>query len=374
MIGFDEMMQNKIIIGITTYNRLHILRRMADSLYSSLSGVEYDIVVYDDASTEYGEYELRRVFPDAKKIHRQEHNIGSDLNIFFMYEDFVRNYDEDCILVNADSDLIFKRTWVNDMLECFQKTDGVLSLFNAKSHSVKECIDDSFCEKELYGSAGVVFSYSLMAELLNKDNPYVISPQLVREKGGDISWCASLQKMKKRLMCINQSLVQHIGIDGYNSDKTNFDYGVGFCVDSNINGQILNDTLEDISSSKRKKTHFQLFPYALVPYNSSIIIYGGGSIGADYLFQIKRTKYCRILAIADKNYDGSISGMIHPSQIIDYTYDYIIIASITENVILSMMDELVKYGIDMCKVIKTEANVVELMRERERIIPEKFMV
>lgn len=52
--------------------------------------------------------------------------------------------------------------------------------------------------------------------------------------------------------------------------------------------------------SRRRATSF-LFPFDLVPRGSKIIIYGAGTVGKDYMEQLKKLDYCDVVAWIDKN-------------------------------------------------------------------------
>lgn len=72
-----------------------------------------------------------------------------------------------------------------------------------------------------------------------------------------------------------------------------------------------------------------LFPYEKVPFHSKILIYGAGTLGQDYLRQMRLTQYCEVIAIADRNYSQyppMIVPVISPEQIHEFTFDYAVVA------------------------------------------------
>lgn len=219
-----------ITVGITTYNRIEVVRKMAKSLYDSIGIEECNIRIYDDCSSEYGVEELKELFPSAVKIFRQSKNMGADLNTWFMYIDFLNSSDN--YFFNADSDLIFDRFWIQKGLENLKYTDGVLSLFNTKNHpSIKE-FNESLCIKQHVGAAGTLFTRGcielIVNELKNTSHDSI-----------DWRWCKVLNDNKKNIYVLNKSAVQHIGFWGQNSDVYTYDYGVGFEVNSLVNAKIL---------------------------------------------------------------------------------------------------------------------------------------
>lgn len=97
-----------------------------------------------------------------------------------------------------------------------------------------------------------------------------------------------------------------------------------------------------------------LFPYEKVPVSSKILIYGAGNLGQDYLLQMQITKYCEVVAMADKNfknYPSLIVPVIDPETISEWEFDYIVIAlraAVAEEEILRVLR---KQGISDEKVI-----------------------
>ncbi len=312
-----------VTIGIPTYNRINTLVRMADSLHESNLPVSCHVRIYDDASTEYNEKELRDIFPEAESICRHSENLGADGNMRYMYEAFLRT--EDKYFFNADSDLIFRKDWLKVLMRAIKGTDGLISAFNTSFH---ECVGNSICHdgirivrKKSLGAAGTLFSRNSLVEIMNN---------LDKEASNafDWRWSKAFQDCGYNLWAVEDSVVQHIGFSGFNSDGTRFAFGSGFQIDSNTNGQILNDTLLEISEqsqTRKNKMLVAVFPFSDIPRDSNIIIYGAGLFGNQYLKQIELTHYCNVIAVADKNFE-TLDSVINPATIGQYSYDYIVIA------------------------------------------------
>ena len=45
-----------------------------------------------------------------------------------------------------------------------------------------------------------------------------------------------------------------------------------------------------------------LFPFEKIPKGSTILIYGAGILGQEYLKQILISNYCKVVGFVDKNY------------------------------------------------------------------------
>jgi len=224
-----------LTIGIPTYNRRKLLELMASSLYESDISIPHNIRIYDDCSTEYGIEELRKIFPTAASIKINEVNLKADKNTYQMYHDFLSTSDQ--LLFNADSDLVFSKDWLNTTLRLFEKTNGILSVFNANTHESYKTIDDELCLKKTIGAAGTLFHRDRISEFLSN----IDSPDTLKE----IDWRFSeyFANFGIPIFCVKNSLVQHIGYVGQNS-KYYFDFGRNFKVETGNQGQIINDILE----------------------------------------------------------------------------------------------------------------------------------
>lgn len=311
-----------LTIGITTHNRFAILEKMAKSLYDSKLSSPYCIRIYDDASTEFTIDDLRQIFPNAITIIQNEKSVGADKNSYLMYEDFLKSNDD--YLFNADSDLIFRSDWLERGLKLLNKSDGVLSLFNARiTKSVK--ISDYFVEKEKTGAAGILMTRKCVNQIMNN---FKYQDLVGKVPLFDYKWCAYLRSRGTRILSVKESLVQHIGINGQNSDFRNFDYGIGFKVDSLNQGQIFNDLLMDISINQGKiPTNNNLFPFAKVPMGSNVIVYGYGQVGLNYVNQIKISNYCNLVGVVDKGWkEKKVREVKSPKNIKKWNFDYIVIA------------------------------------------------
>jgi hypothetical protein len=225
-----------ITIGITTHNRLDILKKMAWSLYQSNLSVAHNIRIYDDHSDEFDIAELQKLFPNAASIKVNKKNIKADKNTFQMYKDFLNT--SDTYLFNADSDLIFRNDWLDKALKFIKKTSGILTLFNAYTHKLCEEADDDLCIKRTIGCAGTLLRRERVEELVNHID------SLKNAKGLDWQFSRYFNNADIPIYCVKNSLVQHIGYTGQNSSYS-FDFGKNFKIESVEQGQIINDILEN---------------------------------------------------------------------------------------------------------------------------------
>lgn len=311
----------KVLIGITTYNRKTILDMMSQSLYESNLSMAHSIRVYDDNSTEYGEEEIRKLFPDAEKITVRKINVGADANTWGMYCDFLGS---DCdYFFNADSDLIFSKNWLENGLRFLEDTDGVISLFNTPLYDAVEEKGDIIVKK-IFGAAGTLFSRECINELVEANNAGVFSPDFI-----DWGFCKYFNEQGKKLYCTKKSYVQHIGLYGFNCDTKGFAYGDYFVVDSLHNGQAINDVLCGFEETRKTNVNVQgyyLFPFDKVMKNSRVLIYGAGKVGKDYVRQIEQSRFCKLVAVLDRRFDNKT--VFAPEKISEFEFDVIIIATV----------------------------------------------
>lgn len=89
--------------------------------------------------------------------------------------------------------------------------------------------------------------------------------------------------------------------------------------------------------------------------NRNIIVYGAGNVGKDYIRQIIREKLCIDYIWVDKNYALKEEWMgVNVSSlddVLNYPFDYVIIAVYNEKVMYEIKEELVELGIDIQKII-----------------------
>jgi glycosyltransferase involved in cell wall biosynthesis len=225
----------KVTIGIPTYNRKELLVVMATSLYKSELGDAVNIRVYDDCSTEYDLLFLKKLFPTHKTITINSKNCNADKNMYQMYVDFITTGDD--YFFSADSDIIFNKNWLVKGLELFKRSDGVLSLFNANSHISYKNIDSELVLKWTIGAAGTLFSRQRVLEILEQFDT------IDKVSSFDWQWSHYFKSKAIPIYCVTNSLVQHIGYHGQNSNLY-FDIGRNYKIESVEDGQLMNDILE----------------------------------------------------------------------------------------------------------------------------------
>jgi hypothetical protein len=240
----------KITVAIPTFNREKTLRRTALSL-SLVEGIsECNIRVYDNCSSAFNLGLLREMFPSAKSIFIQPHNLGPDFNTSYMFADYLKSGDD--LFFNADSDMLYHPHVIRMIQTNFKNSSGVMSMYHSFRHKVwrkKHLGHDSFLLKKKVGTAGCVFSKELLSDI-------IYNAETTRSFDWDCFHY--LAKNKIRIWVPTQSYMQHIGgIDGVSSNEDNFDFALGFLPGNHQNEQLLKDYIKELYVSNLKKKFYK---------------------------------------------------------------------------------------------------------------------
>ena len=103
---------------------------------------------------------------------RREKNLGSSNNMRQMYIDFLETGDD--VLVNCDSDMIFRSDWITKVFQLLSSTEGVLGLYNSSQHLPLDHIKigmEKFVRKESLGAAGTVFTREIVQNIVENVKP-----------------------------------------------------------------------------------------------------------------------------------------------------------------------------------------------------------
>lgn len=123
---------------------------------------------------------------------------------------------------------------------------------------------------------------------------------------------------------------------------------------------IFNNMPKQVSASKEKNAFDRfVFPWKHVACDSRIIIYGAGEVGRQYLKQLEMTRYCSVLAVADKRKDSikDVNAMvILPGDIKEFSYDKILIAIENQRIAEEIKGELFALGYDEAKIVWASPN------------------
>lgn len=111
---------------------------------------------------------------------------------------------------------------------------------------------------------------------------------------------------------------------------------------------------------REKEQYF--FPFGQIPQNADIVLYGAGGVGVKYFSQIKRTKYCRLVLWADRNYlNLRKQGLpVHaPEMIAKVNCDFVVIANASKQIREEIAGSLISMGIRKEKIVMGEEDAWE---------------
>ena len=208
--------QPRIMIGIPLHNRRGYVKFHSKVVTQYNNINSKDIFIFDDASTEYDEVQLRKWY--GKDIHyfRSTTRLKADKNTRALFTHFAKsNYD---ILLTLDSDLILDNQWKQFIYDNIDKS-GVLSLYhsNIGHHKTFNC-NGNICQKRSMGNAGAVMTKSIVIEMLKHHTSHMF----------DWGWVAYFKKRGINMYVPKNSLVLHYGKIGQNNGCNTQELARGF--------------------------------------------------------------------------------------------------------------------------------------------------
>lgn len=122
-----------------------------------------------------------------------------------------------------------------------------------------------------------------------------------------------------------------------------------------INYSLMGEKFKTGRVLERNREAFQYrFPYHLVPEGKRIILYGAGNVGEEFNRLLKLTNYCQIAAWTDKRaelYRKQNLPVVDINEIVNCTYDYVLVAVYQEKVAEEIREELKRYGVESEKIV-----------------------
>ena len=209
----------RVAIGVATFNRGDLVSMSARSLSRSRLPPDTDIVVVDDASTEFDVEFLKELYPAGTDIQRRENNSGgADYALCDLLNRLVTTGADALVLL--DSDMIVAADFAEKIVELLPLTNGILCLFNTAAHPAFGARGPLILKKAV-GSAGTVWPRDLRQKMLDAVPP---GPRW------DWRFCDYLIDSGYEICVVRNSLAQHIEINaGQNtSSPCPGDFGAGF--------------------------------------------------------------------------------------------------------------------------------------------------
>ncbi|MDR2426243.1 MAG: glycosyltransferase family 2 protein [Endomicrobium sp.] len=219
----------KLMISVPIFNRKKYLEITAKSLYECLNIDKTSIKVFDDQSTEFDINYLKTLFnkKNTEVIERDNKHEHADAHQYHIIQDFLAT-DND-VLLFCDSDLLLRPDAIDYIFKTFDRTDGMLGLYNSELHR-DIYFDGEFVYKEDVGFAGICVSRKLLEKFIS-----------VQKKGRSMDFKLSkfLISQGVRLLVPKSCYVQHIGFDGQNCGSFSVEFTQNFMPLSEFNKEII---------------------------------------------------------------------------------------------------------------------------------------
>ncbi|MCR5609576.1 MAG: glycosyltransferase family 4 protein [Lachnospiraceae bacterium] len=120
--------------------------------------------------------------------------------------------------------------------------------------------------------------------------------------------------------------------------------------------------------------YFNLFPFSDVPQNCRLVIYGFGVVGQQFLQQIDKTKWCKLICFVDRKaeeFDIDFAKIISPEkfyQMETNRYDKVLIGVKNCGLANEIKHILIRNGIDKKKILSIESSFLTYIdSEGERL-------
>jgi glycosyltransferase involved in cell wall biosynthesis len=227
---------------ITTFNRRQVVEFCAAALAEVESHGRWDVWVLDDASTDYRLDELKRLFPGARRVMRNDANLGAGPNAAALARQALSgNYDRFLFL---DSDLVISPQAFGFIDEVLDQTEGVLSIYNSCLHASTKPTENGLCVKSSVGTAGTVWQKPLLEEVLAR---------VPTDRHWDWRFCRYLGSTGRQIAVSTRSYAQHIGLGGLNTKKFgDIDFGLNFTAETNTHLAALAWQCDALLSAQRR--------------------------------------------------------------------------------------------------------------------------
>ena len=205
-------------IAITTFNRRVELESCLACLALAHGLPAWTIRICDDASSEYDIAEVVAHSGLPATVSRNPRNLGCDYNTVDLLKSCLSS-GADRVFV-LDSDMIVMTDIFRFIDRVFDRTDGVLSVYNSVLHPVAGDIDNDLVRKNSIGGGATVWDAGVLCDFMTRlDDP----------RSWDWRMCDFAAESGVRLCVARHSRAQHVGIGGVNNVCFGeLEYGIGF--------------------------------------------------------------------------------------------------------------------------------------------------
>tara|TARA_Y100000389_G_scaffold94568_1_gene91206 strand:+ start:1193 stop:1906 length:714 start_codon:yes stop_codon:yes gene_type:complete len=233
----------KIVLLIRSYNRPNYLKKTLKSLFKSdLTNINY-IYIYDDKSNDKNTIKILKNIKKYNinnkniKIIKGKKNFGVNKAYIYPLKILKSKYKKNTLIITIDNDIIMKKNWINILYNAYIKAEKfynskkiLLTGFNCTNQHINTYKNKFYSKKNIYyrknsiGGCNFVFHISFINFIINEWN---YGTKLFKNKPFAADWAVinKMLKLNYPILCLNKSVVNHIGKKGtfsspkkYNND------------------------------------------------------------------------------------------------------------------------------------------------------------
>ena len=234
----------KVILLIRSYNRSNYLKKTLTSLFKSDLKKINKIFIYDDKSNDKNTIKILKNIKkynmsnkDIKIIHGKK-NYGVNKAYIYPLKIIKKIYKNNKLIITIDNDIIMKKNWINILHTAYLKAEKfynskkiLLTGFNCSNQHINTFNNNYYSKNKLYyrkksiGGCNFVFNISFINFIIKEWN---YGTKLFKNKPYAADWAVinKMQKLKYPILCLNKSVINHIGKKGtfsspkkYNKDS-----------------------------------------------------------------------------------------------------------------------------------------------------------
>ena len=234
----------KIILLIRSYNRANYLKKTLISLFKSDLTRVNKIFIYDDKSNDKNTIKILKnikkynIYNKNIKIIKGKKNYGVNKGYIYPLKIIKSKYKKNTLVITIDNDIIMKKKWINILYDAYHKAEKfyktkkiLLTGFNCSNQHINTFNNYYYSKKKLYyrkktiGGCNFVFNISFINFIIKQWN---FGTKLFKNKPYAADWAVinKMQKLKYPILCLNKSVINHIGKNGtfsspkiYNKDS-----------------------------------------------------------------------------------------------------------------------------------------------------------
>lgn len=102
---------------------------------------------------------------------------------------------------------------------------------------------------------------------------------------------------------------------------------------------------------KTRNMYNYVFPFEKIEHNAKIVVYGAGKVGKIFINQLLETDYAKLVLWCDRAFEDYKIDVSDPQKIAEIQFDNLVIAIEKEEIVLEIIDHLLKIGVPYEKIV-----------------------